>query len=189
MKEIRHPAACACQSDAADWYHRYAYTIRCYLMSRTGDAAVADDCLSETFLRALARRHTFRCRGDGPRPWLFTIARNVAHDYRKHACRRHETLTDVFADSTDPAPGPEETVVRRDNVDELYRWVDQLPEDQARCVRLRFLAGMSVVQTARALHRKDNAIRALQYRAVRRLMQILSEQDHGADHLLLRGAG
>lgn len=166
---------CTCEHGATEWYLRFAPTIRQFILSRIGDPAAAEDCTSETFLRALAQRHRFQCRGEGVRPWLFTIARNLAHDYRKSARRRLETPTQSFADECDRAPTPEQMAVQRDTFAELARCVDRLPPEQARCVRLRFFDDLSVTETATAMHRREPAIRALQYRAVRKLAVILAD--------------
>ena len=47
-----------------------------YLCSLTRDAALAEDLLSETFLRALTGLSGFR-KGACVRTWLFSIARHV----------------------------------------------------------------------------------------------------------------
>lgn len=154
-------------ADVADWYRRYGTAIHGYIMARTRDTDVADDCTSLTFLRAFARRESFTDRGGGVRPWLFTIARNVVHDHLK-ARGREVPLADVDG-GVDRAPSPEEKALLRELREVLDRRIGQLPPDQARCVRLRFLDELSVAETAREMDRAEIAVRALQYRAVREL--------------------
>lgn len=173
--ERAHSPSCTCEHGAREWYLRYAPMIRQFIHSRTGDPAAAEDCTSETFLRALAQRHRFQCRGDGVRPWLFTIARNLVHDYRKPAWRRLETPTEFFTDDPDRAPSPEQAAVQRDTFEELAQCVDRLTADQAQCVRLRFFDDLSVKQTAHVMRRREIAIRTLQHRAVRKLAAMLAE--------------
>ncbi len=56
-----------------------------YVRTRTGDPAVAEDALQETFIAAWRNAHTFRGTGSA-RPWLLTIARNaVRRQYRRPA--------------------------------------------------------------------------------------------------------
>lgn len=168
-----HLTACSCLASAHEWYTEYARMVRRYLLTRVGDPQAADECLNETFLRAIARRNDFRCAGDGVRPWLFTIARNIAHDYRKKAWRRRETPVDDLPDGPDAAPTPEQTVVSAELRDALSQCIEQLSADQRRCVQLRFLAGLSVEQTAELMDRDRGAVRALQLRAVRKLAKLL----------------
>lgn len=57
-------------------YRKYSPELYRYLLSQTRSPADAEDLLSETFLRALAKLSTFR--GDSSiRTWLYAIARNV----------------------------------------------------------------------------------------------------------------
>ena len=57
-------------------YRRYRTDLYRYLCHLTHDPAEAEDLLSETFLRALNRLHTYR--GDcAVKTWLFGIARNI----------------------------------------------------------------------------------------------------------------
>lgn len=163
---------CSCVAPVAEWYTRYAEMVRRYLLTRVHDPLAADECLSDTFLRAIAHREKFRCAGNGVRPWLFTIARNIAHDYTKKAWRQRETPVDHLVDGCDAAPTPEQTAMSGELRAELYRCIEQLPPDQQRCVWLRFLAGLSVEQTAELMDRGPGAIRALQFRAIRKLAKV-----------------
>lgn len=161
--------SCSCDGDDGEWYRRHGEMIRGFLQARLGDPVAADDGTSETFLRAFASRHRFTCHGQGVRPWLFTIARNIAHDYRKPAWRRLETPSDAVEPDTHWVQTPEEVILRRDLLAVLARALGQLTVDQARCVWLRFFADLSVKETATFMHRDENAVRALQYRAIRKL--------------------
>ena len=57
-------------------YTQYRQDVYRYLCSLTRDAALAEDLLSETFLRALTGLSGFR-KGACVRTWLFSIARHV----------------------------------------------------------------------------------------------------------------
>lgn len=169
-----HPANCSCAADPAEWYANYAEMIRQYLAKRLPDYQTAEECTNETFLRAMTRRDRFQCGGLGVRPWLYTIARNLALDFHKQAHRRRETPVAAIIDGAIAEPTPEQWAVRRATLVELAHHLERLPHDQAVCVRLRFFADLSVEQTARAMHRKAGAVRALQFRAVRSLAASLS---------------
>lgn len=164
---------CHCRRDFASWYQEYVQMIRAYVYASTHDPVATDDCTSEIFLKAFARRETFHCRGEGVRPWLVTIARNAVKDYHKSAYKRLEFATEAFTESPDPGPNPEEWVLERANTSAIMHCIGQLNRDQALCIRLRFFEDLSVQQTARAMGRPEGAIRALQYRAVRNLRAIL----------------
>lgn len=168
-----HPDTCSCHGGAGDWYLAYAPALRRYLLARTRDEQAAEECTNETFLRAIVSRGTFRCTGEGVQPWLYTIARNIAHDYHRSAWRRRETPVAVHLDQQDEAPTPEQAWERRIAAQELARYADRLPADQRHCVRLRFINGLSVDQTASLMRRRQVAVRALQYRALRNLARMV----------------
>lgn len=168
-EETLHRSTCSCGHDVAYWHRRYAAQIHSFTLARTGDPMAAEDCTSETFLRAFSGRSSFACRGDGVRPWLFTIARNIVLDYGKKAHRRAETTTAVIDDRASYQEDPESTVVRAEAQREILRHLDQLPRDQAQVLRLRFFEDLTVRQTAHAMLRSEQAVRTLQYRAIRKL--------------------
>lgn len=169
-------ATCSCQMNVADWYHRYAQHIRQFTLSYTGEPSLADDCTSETFLRALTHRHSFQCRDAGVQPWLFTIARNIVRDHHKSARCRYEIPTDTMPDNNDPATNPEQAVLRHEAVADLHGLLEQLTADQATCLRLRFFEQYSVQETAQAMGRDERAVRSLQHRAIRSLAPLVLAQ-------------
>lgn len=165
----REAVAYASDHDTAEWYLEHAEVIRRYIIAWTRDPVLADDVTSQTFLRAIARRDSFRCRGDGVRPWLVTIARNIVRDQRKSGWHRHETVTRTVSDRLDNNPTPERILIRVEERSILERCLQQLSPDQERCVRLRFLEDLSVSETAQAMDRDPAAVRSLQLRALRAL--------------------
>jgi RNA polymerase sigma-70 factor (ECF subfamily) len=55
--------------------------------------------------------------------------------------------------------------------------ISQLPPDQADVVLLRVLADLSVKDVAEILGKQPGAVRALQHRAIRRLANILAQEE------------
>lgn len=156
-------------------YDRYVQLVYRYLYFRVGNQALAEDLTSETFTRALRRISTFSWQGRDFGAWLVTIARNLVADHYKSARFRLEVPTaDLLGAGADrPAAGPEGQVLDSLTNAALLDAVRQLGAEQQECVVLRFLEGLSVHETALAMGKKPGAIKALQYRAVRSLGQIL----------------
>lgn len=166
---------CSCQTNVADWYLRYAPHIRQFTLSHTGEPTVADDCTNETFLRALSHRHSFQCKDSGVRPWLFTIARNIVRDLHKSARCRYEVPTEVFPERRESEAGPEQIILRHEATSDLDALLEQLPRDQATCLRLRFFEQLTVRETADVMNRDERAIRSLQHRAIRKLAPLVTD--------------
>lgn len=154
-------------------YQRYRSEVYRYLVARTGNAATAEDLTGETFLRAFRGIWSVSNRGADIRAWFLSIARNLTIDHIKSARTRHEVPTGEIVRFGRVVAGPEDLVVRGIQRQLLHRGLSQLTPEQRTCVALRFLREMSVVETAEAMNRDVRAVRALQYRAVRRLAALL----------------
>src|SRR4029450_8348741 len=66
------------------FYDRTARTLRAYLARVTGDAALADDLLQESYYRFLRARGSYEGEAHR-RNALFRIATNLMHDSRRRA--------------------------------------------------------------------------------------------------------
>ncbi|ASO18112.1 RNA polymerase sigma-70 factor (ECF subfamily) [Actinoalloteichus hoggarensis] len=157
-------------------YRRYSGLVHRYTLHRLGDPGLAEDLTSETFLRALRRIGTLRYQGRDLGAWLVTIAKNLVFDHLKSSRHRLEVPTE---DPNSRLPAhhlaldPEQQVLARLTLVEVTGHLGTLVADQQECLRLRFLYGLSVAETAHLLGRNEAAVRALQQRAVRRLAGLL----------------
>ncbi|WUW41753.1 sigma-70 family RNA polymerase sigma factor [Micromonospora rifamycinica] len=158
-------------------YDRYVDTVFRFVYFRVGNRQLAEDLTSDTFLRALKRIGSFTWQGRDLGAWLVTIARNLVADHFKSGRYRLEVTTgDVLdADREDRGPegSPEAAVVEHITNVALLTAVTRLNPEQQECIVLRFLQGLSVAETARAMGKNEGAIKALQYRAVRALARLL----------------
>jgi RNA polymerase sigma-70 factor (ECF subfamily) len=156
-------------------YDRYVDIVHRYIAYRVGNHALAEDLTSETFLRALRRISTYSWQGRDFGAWLVTIARNLITDHYKSSRYKLELSTSdlVEAGAERSSDGPEDEVLTGITNRMLLEAVKQLGAEQLVCIVLRFLQGMSVAETAAILGKNENAIKALQYRAVKTLGRTL----------------
>jgi RNA polymerase sigma-70 factor (ECF subfamily) len=156
-------------------YDQYSDTVYRYIYYRVGGKATAEDLTSETFLRALRRIGTFTWQGRDFGAWLVTIARNLVADHFKSSRFRLEVTTGEMLDANEVERSPEESVLESLSNAALLEAVRKLNPQQQECVTLRFLQGLSVAETARAMGKNEGAIKTLQYRAVRTLARLLPQ--------------
>jgi RNA polymerase sigma-70 factor (ECF subfamily) len=148
----------------------------------TVGGALADDVAAETWLSVV--KGLSRFRGDESRwkAWVFTIARARLVDARRRAARTPTPVdTDVALDgcaATDDVAG---TVEDMFSTEAALALIGQLPEQQAEVILLRFVVGLDVGQTARALGKRPGAIRIASHRGLRRLADLLSEQQESSE--------
>jgi RNA polymerase sigma-70 factor (ECF subfamily) len=158
-------------------YDRYVELVYRYIYYRVGSPTLAEDLVSETFLRALRRIDSFSWQGRDFAAWLVTIARNLIADHFKSSRYRLEITTEDILEtgSQQTTDGPESLVLDAITNETLLAAVKKLNPEQQECIVLRFLQGMSVNETALAMGKNDGAIKALQNRAVRALARLLPE--------------
>jgi len=154
-------------------YDHFHLSVFRYLYYRVGDPHSAEDLTSEVFLRVIRSINSYHVQNVAFEAWLFQIARNLAIDhYRKSNGKIHLSLEeDMIAEKDDPARNLDHKL----NSDMLVQALAKLTDIQRDVIVMRFINGLPIAQVAQALHRSENAIKALQRRALGALRVILTE--------------
>ena len=150
-------------------YERYVDLVYRYIYVRVGSMHLAEDLTSETFMRALRRIDSFSWQGRDIAAWFVTIARNLITDHAKSARFRLEVTTADMLDADRRVDAPETEVLQHLRDARLFEAVKTLKPEQAECVVLRFLQGLSLAETAKVIGKSEGAVKQLQLRAVRAL--------------------
>jgi RNA polymerase sigma-70 factor (ECF subfamily) len=159
-------------------YERYVDVVFRYVYVRVGSSHLAEDLTSETFVRALRRMDSFSWQGRDIAAWFITIARNLITDNAKSARFRMEVSTADMLDADQRFDAaPDEEVLQRLRDTRLLEAVKGLKPEQAECVVLRFLQGLTLAETAKVLGKTEGAVKQLQLRAVRALHRELAHVD------------
>ena len=96
-------------------FSEHAEPLFAFLAYRTGDTALAEDVLAETFERVLRARRGFDARKGGEKTWLYTIALNRLRDRLRTRAAESRAFERAAAElGRGPAPDPLEGVERRD---------------------------------------------------------------------------
>lgn len=162
----------------AGLYDRYLDSVYGYIQRRVGHRQTAEDLTGDVFLRAYRRLGQFEWQGKDLGAWIMTIARNRVHDHFKSSRVRLERSTEIDAERHDGsrAERPEEITIARDMARSLGKALEQLKGDHREVIELRFVHGMNVAQTAEVLDRTVGATKALQYRALRALAELVKDE-------------
>lgn len=157
----------------AKLYDMYAPKIQNFIYHRTSDPLVTEDLTGQVFLRMLEAMRGGKGWRTSFSGWLYRIAHNLIIDYYRK--RGQATFTDI-----DDSPNihtrtadPYQTAAARLENDRLLRAINQLTEEQAQVVTLRFLEGYSIAEVAVILNKTEGAIKALQFRGMASLRRIL----------------
>ena len=155
-------------------YRLYRTDLYRYLCHLTHDPAEAEDLLSETFLRALKRLHTYR--GDcAVKTWLFGIARNIRLESlrKKHPTPSTDDLLESYL-AEDTLTEHTDSRLQWQRVQELLR---QRDGRTCRVVQLRAM-GYSYNEIAAELHISESSARVIEHRTRTWLKPMLAKEGY-----------
>jgi len=158
------------------------YTIALRLLGDRRDAEeVAQDALVRAF-RAMQGYPRDRIAGLRLRPWLASIAVNLARNRRRRQDERQppnqlEPMLDAGFDlSADRRSSPATTADRRETQRELAAALLTLSPSVRAAVVLRHVDGLSVAETAEALGRPEGTVKAQVHRGIALLRTMLEAE-------------
>ncbi|MFD5682144.1 MULTISPECIES: sigma-70 family RNA polymerase sigma factor [Streptomyces griseus group] len=154
----------------ATLYNAHAPEVSRYILGRVRDVHLAEDLVSETFLRALSRIGTFTWQGRDFGAWLVTIARNLVVDHFRLSRTRLEVVvgdaldTDAVVDSAEDMGLRELAAVEA--ADTVHAALLVLSPEQHAAIQLRYLNELSISETARAMRRTEGSVKQLTFRGL-----------------------
>lgn len=152
---------------AAEVYLRLAPAVLGYL--RAERAPEPEDLLGEVFLQVARDLGRFSGDDDACRRWVFTIAHHRLVDDRRRRRARPQRADAQVPDVADPRPSEEASL---DPV--LHDALAALTPEQREVVVLRFVADLSLEDTAGLTGRTVGAVKSLQVRALDNLRKAVS---------------
>ena len=138
------------------------------------DADAAATLTQECFLRAYRHRGSFRGEASVA-TWLIRIALNLARDHRRNRrqgfwnslCGRTRIeLDSAAAETPSPTASPERAAIVRQELQEVWRLVASLPEQQRTAFMLRFVEELTLEEIARVMEIECSTVKAHLSRAV-----------------------
>ncbi len=192
MEAIEHLLEQARQGDTkalTTLYHRFLPGIFGYVALRVPDRATAEDLTSEVFLQMIEGIHHLRATDEaGFAAWLLRIARVVvAGYYRKRAKQpvmvplpreSWEELqkASLVVSSPSITDDPATWMEAREEWQTVVEAINTLTEEQRQVLVGRLILGYDVAAVARMIGKKVNAVKALQFRALKSLQRLLGKQ-------------
>lgn len=169
----------------AEWaweriYDSIAATLLGYLRAR--GAPDPEGVSGEVFAQLVRDIHRFEGNEAGFRSWVFVMAHHRLLDDLRRRKRRPEAVTspEAFADVEDPGnleADVLESITRR----ELRELIDDLTPAQRDVILLRVFGGLKVEEVARAMGRREGAVKALQRRGLEAMRSKLEAREYPSD--------
>ena len=164
------------ESERAAWdeiFQRHYHRVYVFVFCRVGDATAAEDLTADVFVEAWKGIDRFSYRGVPLIAWLYRIAHNLLADFLE---KRKKSRTQPLEE------GPREVADPRDEAESVALWdmvsnaFKKLTREQQMVLVSRFLEGLSVAETAALLGKNENAVKALEFRALKSVRKILGRE-------------
>ena len=162
-------------------YEEYFSPLFHYVRLKTGDASMAEDIVSEVFVKLIRSLGTKSAPHSHLRGWLFRVARNeIATHYQKV-----DKMNVINLEEWMPAPSESDPETRIGDLMEIHRMrhaIRMLNDEQQEVLILRFGQRLSLKETADIMDKSVSAIKSLQFRAVDTLRTIMLQPGREASN-------
>ena len=163
-------------------YETYHHTLFQYLFYMVRNRQVAEELVQEVYIKVLHSFRSFEGKSS-EKTWLYSVAKHVGIDWirsqrrkkRKWEGKQYEWSEREF-ELKDHAPLPEEIVVQKSEVQEVYNMLRRCTEDQQQVVLLRYVQSLSVSETAEVLGWTESKVKTTQHRALKFLRKNLEKE-------------
>lgn len=160
-------------------YERHARTVLGISLRITGDRAMAEDVLQETFWRVWQSAVTYQSERGSFTSWLFRIARNLAIDaYRRRSVRpkaipEREDANPLIEHLPDPDADVPEHVQSNLKAQRIRDILANLPREQREVIEMAYFYGMTRQEIAEATGEPLGTIHTRARLALQKLRQEL----------------
>lgn len=151
-------------------YAEHAEGLLGFLAYRTGDRALAEDLLADTFERVLKARRGFDRRRGSEKTWIYSIALNRLRDHIRRQDAERRAVERAGA-GTEPSDGLDAIAPRSDLMSALVR----LSAEEREAVALRYGADLTVPEIARVTGEPLTTVEGRVYRSLRKLRDLLDD--------------
>lgn len=157
-------------------YDRYEARIYHYIYRRTGEDMVAEDLTAQVFIKMLQAIRDQRAWHSSFSGWLYRIAHNIVIDHYRKRDRYTQVGLDETADIVAENDNPALSAELRLTSEKIRFAMRQLTDEQSEVLSLRFLEGYSIFEVSVMMNKTEGAVKALQYRAVATLRNLLEHE-------------
>ena len=162
------------QAALREIFRRYAPILLRLVQRQVGRAADAQDVVQQTFLQLHRARRDFRAEMR-LRPWIMTIALNLARDLLRRRGRRPEQLLEEEAlPAASVTTQPDHDVARR-----VRAALSVLPREQREVIELHWFEELSFTEIATIVGASSGAVRVRAHRGYVTLRKTLEPEKSG----------
>jgi RNA polymerase sigma-70 factor (ECF subfamily) len=168
-RAAQSPARTRTESMNELWRIHNSVLRRFALKLTLGNHYRADEVIQETLLRAWRHPEVVDGHADTIRPWLFTVARNVATDLWRTQSRHDDVLESQPQDRPNAVDGIDQAVTAMD----VRAALAQLTPEHRRVIVEIYYLGRSAVEVAELLNIPEGTVKSRSYYGLRQLKRLL----------------
>jgi len=142
-----------------------------YVYYRVNNREDVEDLTNDVFVRML---ESIQRQQGSFLAWIYQIASNRIVDYYRKQSVRSDT--NAVGETIEYFESNNAPIEKQFLTEELRKGIQQLTADQQEVVLLRFVEGYQANEVAELMGKTPEAVRALQFRALKQLRKILPER-------------
>jgi RNA polymerase sigma-70 factor (ECF subfamily) len=157
-------------------YQQYLDEIYRFIRYKISDDLVAEDLTEETFIKtwmSLPKIYKKNKKIDNFRAWLYRTAKNLTIDYY----RKSKPVANIEDNIEAKKRSPEEIINQKIVSEQLTKAIAKLEQKYKDIIILRFVNQLSHQEVASILEISESNSRILQYRALKVMKEILSNEE------------
>lgn len=183
-KELIHQAKNGDADAYGKLYEQYYVPVFRYVYFQVRNREEAEDLAQTVFFKVYRSLADFQEKAS-PLGYFFTVARNAVIDHwRKKKEITLEDTQEVFINIPSNERNPREAAEDKESSEKIHRAMEHLTPIQKEVITLKFLNELSNREIAGLLGKTEEAIRQLQFRALKVLRAHFNEEDELLDELL-----
>ena len=144
-----------------------AYVVRGIL----SDPHEQEECLAQVRARVWERWESYDRERSSPATWLTALCRNAAYDRLRAQARQRERTGALDETLADPAPGPEEVLLRKERLETLSRLLSAMSAGDRALFYRKYYYLQSTQQMAAELGTTARAVEGRLYRIRKKLQK------------------
>ena len=137
------------------------------------DPHEAEDCLARIRAKLWEKADLYDKTKASPATWLTAVCRNAAYDRLRVLKRKSERSGELTSDIPDPAPGPEEQLLRAERAKILRQAISQLSTSDQQLFYRKYYYLQSTQRIASELSTSERAVEGRLYRIRKKLQKQL----------------
>ena len=159
----------------ADIVREYKDGLILYLNGYVDNLYTAEDLTEDTFFRLMTKKPRFSGRSTF-KTWLYTIGRNIAVDWLRHASKLTEIAPEDMERYREEESDLERAYIREERKRAVHRSLGKLTPDYRSVLWLVYFEGFSSHEAGTILKKSERQMRNLLYRARQSLKSELEKE-------------